>query len=273
MTEAGNVLGCNPRFRGFESLSVLHFLTKNTGGNQEIFMNTYHISDFRVKKNILYEINGYIIKYRVEDIKRFPNVLEIGEEVIVTEKINGRCAYFGYHPKVNQPIVTSKESGDNGFALNNIDANKDNLYMKVFNSIRSEENPILTFRRLHGFSHTPFYIIGEIYGKGIAEFDYGIEIPQFRVLDIYMGEPRKGEYLNIDDLKFTCKDLYLKTSPILYRGPFSKEMVEEYTKGNSELGGNHVREGIVITPLIERNTAELGRVKLKSMNEELIKNG
>jgi len=70
--------------------------------------------------------------------------------------------------------------------------------------------------------------------------------------------------------------------PILYQGPFSQELVAQYTDGPTTMceaqdaGAFGGREGIVITPLIERiadamvPTSTNGRVIFKSVSADYL---
>jgi len=50
--------------------------------------------------------------------------------------------------------------------------------------------------------------------------------------------------------------------PLLYRGPFDEEKAIELALGDSLLA-DHMREGVVVKPVVERQDPELGRVLLK----------
>ena len=65
-------------------------------------------------------------------------------------------------------------------------------------------------------------------------------------------------------------DRFSKLVPQIYVGPYSKEVVEQYTDGTNIEGGFNVREGVVIKPVIERRDDELGRVILKSVSEKYL---
>ena len=58
--------------------------------------------------------------------------------------------------------------------------------------------------------------------------------------------------------------------PVLYRGPFSEAALLEHTSGATVLGGKHLREGVVLRPAVERESAELGRVILKSVSGDYL---
>ena len=57
---------------------------------------------------------------------------------------------------------------------------------------------------------------------------------------------------------------------MLYRGPFSAAVMLEHTDGATALGGKHVHEGVVVKPAAERESAEFGRVILKSVSGDYL---
>ena len=216
---------------------------------------------------------GKTVKYDIENIKRYPDVLEEGEQVLMTEKIHGTWCCFGYHPDVEHPIVTSKGLSEKGLALKFNEANKNNLYIQAFNdTIDATEDDIVTrARKKKMFGDLePFYILGEVFGKSIQDSGwYDKEQHRYRVFDIYVGQPGQGRYLAPHELGMACLMLGVVTVPVLYVGPFSKDVMEEHTNGLETVSGQelNIREGIVIKPLEERRDEELGRVILKNVSE------
>jgi RNA ligase (TIGR02306 family) len=220
----------------------------------------------------VFNAHGYTMKYDIENFKRYPDILVEGEEVVMTEKIHGTWCCFGYHPEIEHPIVTSKGLSEKGLAFKFNAANENNLYLRALrNTERNGDDAVTHVRRLGllGDNLTPFYILGEIYGKGVQDLDYGAEKPSFRVFDIYVGEPGQGRYISASELQAYCTALHLRMVPIIYSGPFSKEKMEEVTSGVEVVSGNNanLREGVVIKPETERHDDELGRVILKSVSE------
>jgi len=235
---------------------------------------------------------GMTLKYDVENIKKFPDVFEDGEEVSFTEKLHGTWCCFGYHPDCEHPIITSKGLSDRGLAFKMNDANSDkNLYVRMFNKIESGDGWLnilelfLEANKCNGWDQweergdEPFYILGEIFGAGIQDLTYGKMPAEFRVFDIYVGEPGKGTYMNTVQVHNMVGNMRKETTtpvvscvPELYKGPFSKEVLDEYTDGKETASGNeaHMREGIVIRPLTERRHDEIGRVMLKSVSEKYL---
>ena len=217
---------------------------------------------------------GYTINFDIENIKKYPDILEDGEGVTITEKLHGTWCCFGYHPEVDCPIVTSKGQSAKGLAFKHNETNDKNLYMQMY---RQMENVGDGHTLLEGLQHltysrmdTPVYILGEIYGKGVQDLAYVDDNAKyFRAFDIYVGEPSNGRYLPPDEVERVCRVLDIDMVPVLYCGPYSKEVVEEYTNGKETVSGKelHLREGVVIRPHDERRHDEIGRVILKSVSE------
>jgi RNA ligase (TIGR02306 family) len=96
---------------------------------------------------------------------------------------------------------------------------------------------------------------GEIYGPGIQDMTYGLNSPDYLLFDISVN----GEYLSELD-KQVQLNYYpdIIQVPILYRGPFSQEKIDELVSGPTTVCDPKIikekfkgREGIVIKPLEE----------------------
>lgn len=236
---------------------------------------------------------GMTLKYDIENFKKYPDVLKEGEEVIMTEKIHGTWCCLGYHPDCETRIITSKGLSAQGLAFKVNEANENNLYLRALDSTAANPdgtggNVLDRMQALMamatgmaaaahpehdefivgGYPY-PFYILGEVYGKGVQDLAYGTDGPQFRVFDIYVGEPGHGMYIDSDLLQDYCAKLEVPMVPIVYRGPFSREKMEEVTNGKEVVSGQeaNIREGVVIKPVKERRDVEIGRVILKSVSE------
>jgi len=224
---------------------------------------------------------GKTLKYDIENFKKYPTSLEEGEMVLMTEKIHGTWCCMGYHPDLNHPVVTSKGLSEKGLAFKFNEANAKNLYVQAFQRLiyrDVNEHPLFpmflgttVLDQLAAILGTedPFYILGEVFGKGVQDLHYGADNPQFRVFDIYVGEPGHGHYIAAGELQAFCTALNLPMVPVVYLGPFSKEKMEEVTNGKEVVSGHesNIREGVVIKPIGERTDPELGRVVLKSVSE------
>lgn len=219
----------------------------------------------------VFNAHGMTLKYDIENFKKYPDVIEEGEDVIMTEKIHGTWACFGFHP--NHPdshIITSKGLSGQGLAFKVNEANAKNLYIRALDGTADSTGATVLDRAHAIFGYDmPFYILGEVYGQGVQDLAYGATTPQFRVFDIYVGEPSYGRYISADQLHAHCTALGVAKVPTVYVGPFSRQVMEEVTDGKETVSGegSNIREGVVIRPALERYHDELGRVILKSVSE------
>lgn len=213
------------------------------------------------------------VRYDIENIKRYPDVLVEGEPVVFTEKIHGTWGQFGLvspalaHPEHGRLSVSSKGYASQGLAfIPDAETNATNLYLRAARKLEIEQ-------RLAHYEESVF-VLGEVFGAGVQDLHYGAaagadDTLGVRVFDVYLGQPGQGRYLNDDELEAFIAEHGFERAPVLYRGPFSKAVVLEHTTGKETLSGQgaHVREGIVIRPCVERYDVELGRVQLKSVSE------
>jgi len=224
---------------------------------------------------------GFTLKYDIENLKKYPDVFVSTETVIFTEKLHGTWTCFGFHPEFEKEpyLVSSKGLSDNGLVLKLNDANARNLYVQMLKHTEDEEGMNIVDRLRQymldekGWVDAPCYVLGETYGPGVQKhFDYGLLKPAFRVFDIYIGTPGHGRYLRPDEMADACDAIGVDSVPLLYWGPYSRGKVEKYTSGSETSSGKeaHIREGIVIRPLIEREVIGPGRLILKSVSEEYL---
>ena len=206
-------------------------------------------------------VHGATLKYDIEDFKKYPEEFREGEPVVMTEKLHGTWCCLGRHAEQG-PIVTSKGMSDKGLALLLDDANRNNLYVRTWSA---HQEAFESARARIAADGQSCYVLGEVYGRGVQDLHYGQPNPSFAVFDAYVGEPGTGRYLNPDELAETLSDLF-PLVPELYRGPFSRAKLQEFTDGATTLGGAHVREGVVVKPAAERVSHEFGRVILKSVS-------
>jgi len=84
-----------------------------------------------------------------------------------------------------------------------------------------------------------------------------------RFFDVY--DIATGQYMNWQDAKKIIEDIGLLPAPMLYEGPWSKDLLS-LAEGKSTIA-NNVREGFVVRPQQERFSEEVGRVILKMVGE------
>lgn len=228
------------------------------------------------------------LKFDIENIKRYPNTFEDGEEVVFTEKIHGTFMMVGYVHEDDRKedmvegklFVSSKGLGADGLYIKDNENNVNNLYLRAVKtfglcgklaSIREQflGRPCRQYNQIKE-EKAPVWILGEVFG-GQKGYGYGADKgkPGFRAFAIKVGT----EYLSNRDLfESLCNHYEIDFAPVLYRGPFSKEVLAKYTDGKETITGkeSHIREGVVVTPVQERYNRSLGRVILKSVSDEYL---
>lgn len=158
--------------------------------------------------------------------------------------------------------------------------NASNIYISMFRKLiqpaflrmGEDEHGIFDCDDIVPVYESNLYILGEIYGQGVQDLHYGTTEPAFACFDVYLGLPGKGRYLNYDEKVALCEDYNIPLVPLIYRGPYHKELVDSWTNGKETVSGKgvHMREGVVIKPVIDRSQSGLGRVMLKSVSPDYL---
>lgn len=221
------------------------------------------------------------VAYDIENFKKYPDVLTPGEQVVFTEKLHGTFCGVGYLPSKDWSekhyrerfVVFSKGFGSQGLCFKHNENNANNVYIRtleelgVFDKIQTMMDTFYQYP-----VDAPFFILGEVFGAGIQDLAYGSQKSSFRIFDTAYGYRGEQKYHDVDALASFCDMVDLPGVPVLYRGPFNKEIMLKYTQGKETVSGKetHMREGIVVRPVKERYHADLGRVILKSVSEEYL---
>ncbi|MCK9369720.1 RNA ligase (ATP) [Candidatus Dojkabacteria bacterium] len=230
------------------------------------------------------------VNYDVENIKNHSTVLQEGEQVQITEKLHGinfqvvvlpiKPEYhheehlfrqYEHDPDMTGYIaVSSKGQGGKGLFLKHNKENENNVYLKTTYPIYSYLINALVTK----FNNEMFTVVGEIFGHNIQDLTYGMTNNErsFRVFDVYLGERGRGRWLEDSELDDFCAATKIERVPMLYRGPYSKELAHELSQHTkSVFDSNQIREGVVIKAVPER-TFHNGqcRVSLKLLNEDYL---
>ena len=201
-------------------------------------------------------LDPYFIKYTdIQNGKLFYENFRDGEEVIGCEKIHGGNSRVGI---VNGTLVagsrtTRKSRPPAGESLKNY------LYWCPLANSGVEQ----LLRQFERDGAKTVILFGEVYGQGVQSLHYGVggqKEKGYRAFDLYVD----GKYLNYEDFKKACDEHGVESAPVLYRGQFDLAKINELSDGQSSLpGAQNIREGIVVRPLVERNSPKLGRMILK----------
>jgi RNA ligase (TIGR02306 family) len=187
------------------------------------------------------------IKYTsIVGLRRYKHVLELGEQVVLTEKIHGSNGRFCW-------------DGERLWAGSRNEVKKEDpatFWWQVAAALGLAD-------RLKAFPKTIFF--GEVYGKGVQDLAYGLQDRDFIVFDTFdVATMRWNNWQVTQDL---ARLVGLKVVPTLYEGPWQGfEAHQALAEGASTVAG-HVREGFVVKPVKERWHSRVGRVIFKLVGE------
>lgn len=207
------------------------------------------------------------LTYDFQRWESVPDIFAPGEVVVATEKLHGTCCIIQYFPDMDHPemfsdhagyrsiTVSSKGLGGQGLVFKNNPANANNLYVRALGTLLADHDLaglLHSMSKVDGGSH-PVAILGEVFGKGVQDLDYGTTKPTFRVFDMRIGQ----EWLSPDAVAYWGRDL--PRVPVLYTGPFDQAAIEAVRDGVTTVGGTNVREGVVVRSLISNEHPLHGR--------------
>lgn len=178
--------------------------------------------------------------YDLDSMRRHAKAFVLGEPVFITEKIHGENARFCF---VNGRMYAGSK---NVWRMKTC-KNKWWGALKGSPEIRDfcKKNPGVT-------------VYGEIYGQ-VQDLTYGKKGIEVLVFDLL----RKGQWVNPLEARAIAPEL--PWVPTISEGyQFNLTEILDLAEGNSLVpSASHIREGIVVKPLEERNDPRCGRVCLK----------
>ncbi len=220
---------------------------------------------------------GIFPVYDLEHHKRHGDALIPGELVVISEKLHGANAKYAFRD--GRMYVGSRNQWKRD--------EPGSAYWKVLRKYPQIErlcraNPDLT-------------IYGEVYGD-VQDLKYGAEKGEvfFAAFDLYRdGNPQGGivrrqfdklalrlgyqripkaggwvDYVSARDL---CDSFAVPWVPVFSVAPYDPEQSLRFTDGKSVIpGADHVREGCVIRPIVERHDPRVGRVHLKNVSGDYL---
>lgn len=206
---------------------------------------------------------GNFQKYTsIENWKNFPTVFSNGDMVRVTEKIHGTNCRFGF-------VDEGKADGLTYFVgthktARSIDGN--NLYSEVSRKLRVEEKLRPLLNELAPKQH--LLVFGEIYGWSVQDlvYDCAKNQQQFRIFDVLIDHA----YQPWSMVERVAALLEVQTVPLMYQGPFDLEETLKMRDGKTTLGGQHVREGVIVTSEPEMHHSEVGRKIIKFISDDYL---
>lgn len=224
----------------------------------------------------LISVLGHTVKYDIENMKKYPNVLTEGEMVVYTEKIHGSNFQLIVSPTPmadeifcdGHVAVCSKGLGANGLAFKDNAANNGNVFVQGAKKFA----PIIgNLIELAKRNNVRYNIFAEVFGAGIQDLTYGQKGITVKVFDVYVKDTDGGHWMSWHELQAFCLALNIPMVPVLAVEKFSLDRARELSEGKTEVdGADQIREGVVVKPLIERTNADIGRVILKYVGEQYL---
>ena len=188
---------------------------------------------------------GYRPAFDVESLRRYASVFIPGETVFVSEKVHGANGRFTYLE-------------DGGFFCGSRtewkEESDDNLWWRALRETQGLRD-FLT-------AHPGVTVYGEVYGQ-VQDLRYGTTKGQvrFAAFDVLVGSEWKAPV----EARALSTPFGLPWVPTIAEAvPFELERILELAEGPSLVpGADHVREGCVVKPVVERTDPTVGRVCLK----------
>lgn len=211
------------------------------------------------------------------------NVMTTDEEVIITQKLHGTSARYGWFPRPTRSWLDRVKAyfnmlpeyewcwGSRRCQINSKPNKKhDGFHSEkqgcdfgdVYTKIAKQDN--LKYKVPMGFA-----VYGEIVGWGIQKgylYNCGMDEHKFWVYDVFNSSEKR--WLNYDEAIEFCGKYNLNHVPLVYRGPFRYDEIEKLLPLN--VISKEVNEGVVVKPVQERSSSFMGRVILKYINGEYL---
>lgn len=266
--ETGEVKGrvrC-ARLRGEPSFGVIIELENpewTEGENvREHYGITKYIPPVRLTAGDAAPAHPLFVEYTgIENLRNFPDIFLPGEIVSVTEKIHGSNGKIGL-------IEGEVMAGSHKVRRKRPEDMTGNTYWfpytlpGVVSLINAVGIPLG-----EGVDPKQTILFGEIYGSKIQDLHYGQHNSLgFRAFDLLID----GKYQDTARFQAICRTCGIETVPVLYEGPFDIEIIKKLSNGQTTLPGNHIREGVVIKPIVERTDPKIGRVILKYIGDQYL---
>lgn len=209
----------------------------------------------------------------IENFKHYNTLFQEGEPVWISEKLHGTSARYGYLP-TNPNTFWKKVKKFFGllpkyeFCLGSRNVqlqdkrNWDGFYdTNVYAKIAEQY-------ALHELLEDGVAVYGEIVGDGIQKgYTYGCgqKEHKFFIYDVMVN----GQYLSPGELVSFCGINDLPIVPTLYCGAYDSLAVSALRNGDSLIGGQKVREGIVIK-VLNNTPCIIGRKCLKYLSDDYL---
>jgi RNA ligase (TIGR02306 family) len=193
--------------------------------------------------------------YDVDSLRRYPHVFRQGEHVVVSEKINGENGRWTFqNGQMHAGSHTRWKKQD-----------PTNTWWRALTAHPEIEAFLRDYPNL--------IVYGEVYGH-VGGWDYGVPPGEVRIaiFDIFDACVDMGWVPHHQALHLMREYKLPQVPRVSDMLPYQFEELERLAEGQTLTGGDHIREGIVVKPLVERCHEEIGRVQLKLVSNAYLEN-
>lgn len=229
------------------------------------------------KKASKNQINPNFKKYTdIENIKWYKDIFKEGDDVYISEKLHGTSARYGYVPRHYEGFMAPARTAVMKFLAKwGIVDEQQFVYGSRNCQLQTGTNKswyaedvyakILKQEDIRARLQPGECVYGEIVGHNIQKnYSYGCKEGEHRffVYDVMVD----GKFLDYPAFARWCSKRGFEPVPKLYVGPWSHEVHMKHRDGDSTVGGQKIREGIVIKPVVDEESI-CGRKVLKSISD------
>jgi len=188
----------------------------------------------------------------IENMRNYPHIFEDGEEVILTEKIHGSSfllAIIDGEKKAGSRRLMRKEPEDYSTSWY--------WYAWSLPEIKAMMEDLAK-------NHKQVILYGEVFGPvQFLKYNTANKL-DIRVFDLFID----GKFVDYDVFISLCQNFSVKHVPIVARIPYNLKEVAKFSEGQTLVNdAQHIREGVVVKPIKERNHPKIGRCILKYVSD------
>lgn len=224
---------------------------------------------------------GATHKYDFDNLKKTPNLFDVGELVVITEKIHGTLLQVCVVPEdmanekyyKGRVVLTSKGLGGNGIILDHND--KTNLYAQAAKKHGLLDKMLNYYGDIATVCKNPIFLFGEVFGRTssgacVQDLTYADVELDYRAFDICVGSRGTEKFAPWKAFVSDCEGMDIEHVPLLYIGTYKKDVVIEHTNGETTIGKpgkKQIREGCVVKSYNEDSHPRYGRKIAKSVSD------
>ena len=200
-------------------------------------------------------------KYDIERLENYPDLLQFGEMVVATEKLEGTNAAFDLRAGADDVWRFAACSRGIAFSPDEPE-NASNIYCQIARQFDIQAQLFAYLQRTDPSADRTrsLTLRGEIIGGRVQGNIYKLPALTFRAFDIEVND----QPLDYEQFLAVAAELGVPTAPEVFKGAFSEHW-RDFSYGQSSIGAT-LREGSVWKPLAERQSPEIGRVQLKAVD-------